>query len=56
MKDDQREVLSFGSSMGFYLSLAQIYFKVASEVVHMSKKDKKLCMCSYMLCKSLLFL
>ena len=40
IKNDLREVLSFGSSMGCYLSLAQVYLEVACGVVHLSKKDK----------------
>ena len=40
IKNDQREVLSLGSSMGCHLGLAQVYLEVACDVVHLSKKDK----------------
>ena len=36
----QREVLSLGSSMGFYHGLAQVYFEVSWEAVHLSIKGK----------------
>ena len=49
IKNDQKEVLSFGSNMGCYLSLAQVYLEVACQVVHLSKKDNELSMNSYML-------
>ena len=45
----QNQVLSFGSIMGFYLSLAQGYFEVASDVVLNSKKDNELSINSYKL-------
>ena len=47
IKNHQREILSFGSSMGCYLSLAQVYLEVVSEVVHLNKKDNELSMKSY---------
>ena len=40
IKNDQREVLSFGSSMGCYLSLAQVFLEVACGMVHLSNEDK----------------
>ena len=49
IKNDQRDVLSFGTSMGCYLSLALVYMEVDCEVVHLSKKDNDLSMNSYML-------
>ena len=55
-QDDQREVLSFCSSMGCYLSLAQVYLEVACEVVLLSKKDNELSMNSFMLYNVLLCL
>ena len=48
IKDDQRDVISFGSCMGCYLSLALVYLEVACEVVHLSKKDNDFSMNSYM--------
>ena len=48
IKYDQSEVLSFGSSMGCYLSLTQGYLEVACYVVHNDKKDNELSMNSYM--------
>ena len=33
-------ILSFGSSMGFYVSLALVYLEVSCDIVHLSKKDK----------------
>ena len=56
IKNDQRDVLSFGSSMGCYLSLAQVYLLVACEVVHFSKKDNQLSMKSYVLYDALICL
>ena len=44
IKNDQREVLIFGSSMGCYFGLAQVYLEVACEVVHLNKKDNGLSM------------
>ena len=41
IKCDHREVLSFLSSMGCYLSLEQIYLEVYFDIVHGSKKDIK---------------
>ena len=49
IKNDQREVLSFGSSMGCYHSLAKGYLEVACEIVHNIKKVNELRMNSYML-------
>ena len=49
IKNDQREVLSFGSSQGCYLSLGQIYLEVACEVLNLSKKDNEVSMNYYML-------
>ena len=40
-KNDQRYVISFGSSMGCYISFAKVYLKVVLDMVHLSKKDKK---------------
>ena len=48
IKNDQRDVLSFGSSMGCYLSLALVYLEVACEVVSLSKKANDLGMKSSM--------
>ena len=39
IKNDKRDMLSFGSSMGCYLSLALVYLEVTCELVHLSKKD-----------------
>ena len=47
--NDQRYLLSFGSSMEGYLSLAQEYFEMACEVVHLNKNENELSMNSYML-------
>ena len=47
IKNNQRELPRFGSSMGCYLSLAQVYLEVACEVVHFSKKENELSMKSY---------
>ena len=49
IQNDQREVFSFGSSMGCYLSFVQVYLEVAYETVHFSKQDNDLSMISYML-------
>ena len=56
IKNDQRDVVIFGSIMGCYFSLAQVYWEVAGEVVHLSKKYNKLSMNSYMLYDALLWL
>ena len=56
IKNDQRDVLKFGSSMGCYLSLAQGHLEVACEIVHNSKKDNESRMNSYMLYDALLCL
>ena len=40
IKNDQREVLTFGSSMGCYLRLAHVFLEVACDMVHRSKKEK----------------
>ena len=49
IKNDQSDVLSFGSNMGCYLSLSLLYLEVACDVVHLSKKVNELRMNSYML-------
>ena len=41
IKNDQRKVLSFGSRMKCYLSLAQVYLEVACDMVNLIKRDKK---------------
>ena len=56
IKNDQREALSFGSSMGCNVSLAQVYLDVACDVVNLSKKYNDLSMNSYILYNALLFL
>ena len=48
IKNDQIDVLSFGSSTGYYLSLTLVYLVVACDVVHLSKKDIDLRIKSYM--------
>ncbi len=40
IKNDHRDIHSFSSNMGFYLSLAQMYLHMHSDIVHLSKKDK----------------
>ena len=35
-----KEVLSLGSTMGFYFLIKQVYVEVAWDVVHLSIKDK----------------
>ena len=40
IKNDQKEVLSFGSSMGCYLILEQVYLEVVCGIVRLSKKEK----------------
>ena len=40
IRNDQREVFSFGSSMGCYLSLAQVFLEVACGMVNLSNEDK----------------
>ena len=42
IKNDQREVLRLGSSMGCYLSHTEIYLEVDCEVVHLNKKENVL--------------
>ena len=44
INNDRRDLLSFGSSMGCYLSLAKVYLEVAFDIVHLSKKDNDLIM------------
>ena len=56
INNDRRDLLSFGSSMGCYLSLAQVYLEVACKVVHLSKKDNDLSMNLHMLYGDLLCL
>ena len=55
IKNDQREILRYGSSMGCYLSFAQVYLEVACGIVHLSKKDEKVSMNTYMIYHALLW-
>lgn len=54
--NEQRYVLRFGSTMGFYLSLPQGPSEMACEIVYDSKSDNELWRKSYMLYDALIMI